>query len=198
MDMSLSKLWELVGDGQGGLECCSPWGCKESDMTEWLNWTEEHNLYICIVCMHVQLCDAMDCSPSGSSVHEIPKGRILGLIVMPSCRDLPDPGIEPMSLKSLALAGWFFTTSSPGKPWDWATELNWRSCLTYGCWHVQNLLYVLTCSRPRREDGSHKSKGSLLENFLLLREASLFVLFRPSADWMRPTHIMEGNLCSYM
>ena len=23
-----------VGDGQIGLECCSPWGCKESDMTE--------------------------------------------------------------------------------------------------------------------------------------------------------------------
>ena len=29
-----------VGDGQGNLACCSPWGCKESDMTEWLNWTE--------------------------------------------------------------------------------------------------------------------------------------------------------------
>ena len=29
-----------VGDGQGGLECCSSWGCKESDRTEWLNWTE--------------------------------------------------------------------------------------------------------------------------------------------------------------
>ena len=29
-----------VGDGQGGLACCSPWGCKESDTTEWLNWTE--------------------------------------------------------------------------------------------------------------------------------------------------------------
>ena len=28
------------GDGQGGLACCSPWGCKESDMTEQLNWTE--------------------------------------------------------------------------------------------------------------------------------------------------------------
>ena len=26
-----------VGDGQGGLACCSPWGCKESDMTERLN-----------------------------------------------------------------------------------------------------------------------------------------------------------------
>ena len=26
-----------VGDGQGGLACCSPWSCKESDMTEQLN-----------------------------------------------------------------------------------------------------------------------------------------------------------------
>ena len=30
-----------VGDGQGGLACCNSWGHKESDMTEWLNWTEE-------------------------------------------------------------------------------------------------------------------------------------------------------------
>ena len=29
-----------VGDGQGNLMYCSPWGPKESDMTEWLNWTE--------------------------------------------------------------------------------------------------------------------------------------------------------------
>ena len=26
-----------VGDGQGSLECCSPWGRKELDMTERLN-----------------------------------------------------------------------------------------------------------------------------------------------------------------
>ena len=26
-----------VGDGQGGLMCCSPWGHKESDMTERVN-----------------------------------------------------------------------------------------------------------------------------------------------------------------
>ena len=29
-----------VGDGQGGLACCGLWGCKESDMTEQLNWTD--------------------------------------------------------------------------------------------------------------------------------------------------------------
>ena len=30
-----------VGDGQGGLACCDSWGCKESDTTEPLNWTEK-------------------------------------------------------------------------------------------------------------------------------------------------------------
>ena len=35
MDRSLGKL--LVGEGQGGLVCCRPWGCKELDMTEPLN-----------------------------------------------------------------------------------------------------------------------------------------------------------------
>ena len=41
MDMSLSKFRESgVGDGQGSLESCSPWSCKDLDMTEWLNWTE--------------------------------------------------------------------------------------------------------------------------------------------------------------
>ena len=29
-----------VCDGQGGLACWGSWGPKESDMTEWLNWTE--------------------------------------------------------------------------------------------------------------------------------------------------------------
>ena len=29
-----------VGAGQGSLACCSPWGHKESDTTEQLNWTE--------------------------------------------------------------------------------------------------------------------------------------------------------------
>ena len=34
-----------VGDGQGGLACCSPWGHRESDTTEQLNWTESHRSF---------------------------------------------------------------------------------------------------------------------------------------------------------
>ena len=30
-----------VGDRQGGLVCCGSWGCKELDMTEWVNWSED-------------------------------------------------------------------------------------------------------------------------------------------------------------
>ena len=36
-----------VGDGQGTLACCSPWGLKELDMTEWLNLTE--GMHLCYV-----------------------------------------------------------------------------------------------------------------------------------------------------
>ena len=37
MDMSLSKLWEMVKDREVSLVCCSPWGHKELDTTERLN-----------------------------------------------------------------------------------------------------------------------------------------------------------------
>ena len=45
MDMSFSKLWELMMNREA-CHCCSPWGHKESDITESLNWTET-NEYVC-------------------------------------------------------------------------------------------------------------------------------------------------------
>ena len=40
-------VWQVCGvsDGQGSLACCSPWGCKELDTTEWLNLTESYFRY---------------------------------------------------------------------------------------------------------------------------------------------------------
>ena len=60
----------------------------------------------------------MDCSPPGSSVHGILQARdYWSGMPFPPPGDLPDPGIEPTSLASPALAGGFFKTASPGKPW---------------------------------------------------------------------------------
>ena len=44
------------------------------------------------------LCNSMDCSPPGFSVHGILQARILEWVTMPLLRDLPHPEIEPMSL----------------------------------------------------------------------------------------------------
>ena len=44
-----------------------------------------------------------------------------------------------------------------------------------------------------RADVLFKSKGCLLQNSLLLGGGHSFVLFRPSTDWMRPTHVMGCN-----
>ena len=45
--------WTLgVGDRQGGLACCNSWGRKESDMTEWLNWTKLNAFFLCSFFLH--------------------------------------------------------------------------------------------------------------------------------------------------
>ena len=58
------------------------------------------------------LCDPRDCGPPGTSVHGILKARIPEWVALPPPGDLPNPRIESMSLKSPALAGRFFTTST--------------------------------------------------------------------------------------
>ena len=71
------------------------------------------------VCVYSQscstLCNPMDCSLPGYSVHEILQAKILSGLPFPTPGDLPDPGIEPMSLVSPELAGRFFTIAPPGK-----------------------------------------------------------------------------------
>ena len=60
----------------------------------------------------VSLCDPMDYSLLGSSVHGILQARILEWVAISSPGDLPDPGIKPMSFMSPELASGFFTTSA--------------------------------------------------------------------------------------
>ena len=57
-------------------------------------------------------CDPINCSPPGSSVHEILQARIWSGLSCPPPWDLPDPRIKAVSLMSPALTGGFFTTSA--------------------------------------------------------------------------------------
>ena len=58
----------------------------------------------------LSLFNPIDCSPPGSSVHGIFQARIL--VAISSSRDLPNPGMEPVSS---ALVGRLFTTKTPAK-----------------------------------------------------------------------------------
>ena len=58
------------------------------------------------------LCDPIDYSPPGSSLHGILQARILEWFPGLPPGDLPDPGIQTESLTSPALAGRFLTTSA--------------------------------------------------------------------------------------
>ena len=58
------------------------------------------------------LFDPMDCSLPGSSVDGIFQARMLEWVAISFSRDLPDLGIELVSLVSPALAGRFFSTSA--------------------------------------------------------------------------------------
>ena len=51
-----------LGDGQRGLACCGSWGRKESDTTEWLNWTELNwCLKVCLGNEPSSFCHVWDC-----------------------------------------------------------------------------------------------------------------------------------------
>ena len=72
-----------------------------------------------VVCLVTQscltLCDPMDCSPPGSSVHGILQVRILEWIAIPCSRRSSLPrGKTRVS----CLAGIFFTIEPPGKPYE--------------------------------------------------------------------------------
>ena len=65
---------------------------------------------VCVCARALKLCPTLcypvDCSPSSSSVQEIFQVGILEWVAFPPPGDLPNPGIEPVSLVSSTLATW--------------------------------------------------------------------------------------------
>ena len=70
-------------------------------------------VYMCLVAwLCLTLCNPLDYSPPGSSLHGIVQARILEWVAISTPEDLSHPGIKPKSLMSPALADGFFITST--------------------------------------------------------------------------------------
>ena len=80
---------------------------------------------------HVRLCNHMDCSPPGSSVHGILQARVLEWVAMPSSRGSPNPGIKPGSPSFQADA---LTSEPPGKPIFCPTSFQREWAAFLGAW----------------------------------------------------------------
>ena len=98
------------------------------------------------------LCNPLDCSLPGSSVHGVSRQEYWSALPLPPPGDLPDPLFE---CKSPALAGGFFTTVTPGKPQGGAkTPLVENHCLRWilATFHFSNPLQVLGASLAISEE----------------------------------------------
>ena len=76
------------------------------------------------------LCDPMDCNLPGPSVHGIFQAGILKWVAISFSWDLPDPGIEPVSLECPALQVDSLPLTPPGKPirrLDSILSLQWET-----------------------------------------------------------------------
>jgi len=115
-----------VGDGQGSLACCNPWGHKELDTTERLIWTE------------------LNCSPPSSSSHGILQARILEWVAIPSSKGSSWSRDWTLVSCGSCIAGRFFTTEPPGKPYLPTGSTQIKEGLVFKLHHL-SLLFKIIC-----------------------------------------------------
>ena len=131
------------GKGQGGLACCTPWGCEQSDTTGWLNnsrsyWSLkfESNL----TTLHFYLCPMF--------IIGFPRGPVVkNLLALQETQETwvqslgwegEDPLEEGMATHSCILAGKIPWTEEPAWLWSWGfkesdtTEVTEHICLLTG------------------------------------------------------------------
>ena len=116
---NLSLVTQPTSDRNGTwTQGCLSWVCfflvsgPKKGNTVFCLWDVSMPLHAKSLLLCLTLCDPTDHSPPGSSVQGMLQARILEWVVMPPPGDLPNPGIEPATFMSCALASGFFTTSA--------------------------------------------------------------------------------------
>ena len=83
---------------------------RQRTFTGYYDFFEKVKVLVAQSCL--TLCNRMECSPPGSSAHEILQVRILEWVAIPFSRDLPNPGMEP---RSPTLQAGSLPSERPGK-----------------------------------------------------------------------------------
>ena len=112
--------------GQKSLIGYSPWGHKESDMTERLHFhflrvSMKVKLLVTHSCL--TLCNPMDCSPPGSSVHGILQARILEWVPIPFSRE----SSQPRDQTRVSCIAWDFSHELWSQTWLWIQASSFTS-----------------------------------------------------------------------
>ena len=134
------------------------------------------------------LCDAMDCSPPGSSVHGIFQAGILEWVACPPPGDHPDPGIKPMSHMSPALISRSVTTRAT---WEAPVD-DWR-LWWFSCSVVSNSCDPMDYSLPDLEDklmvagGKGWRRGQLVREFGMDTYTLLYLKWITNKDLLYST-----------
>ena len=85
------------------------------------------------------LCDPMDCSLPGSSIHGVVQARILEWVAIFSSRGSYSPGIKPSFPASATLAGSFFSAEPSGKKMCWVLQRQMDLAIRGHCTHFRNV-----------------------------------------------------------
>ena len=98
----------------------------------------------------MSLCNPMDCSPPGSSIHGILQARILEWVALPSSRESSRPRDQTQVSYTPELSGRFLTTSA-----SWQADMhNWRSVDRLSMQvSMPDSKALPSCSRPRSTPG---------------------------------------------
>ena len=126
---------------------------KRENSSEWSGTLLNISILSCAV-LSPTLCDPMDYSPPGSSVHEISQERLLDQVATSSSRATSYPWVKPTSPVSPELVGGFFTP----KPYHFLNNTNpeffsirshkilslvWPICLHSHIYKMINLIFLL-------------------------------------------------------
>ena len=140
----------------------SPWLSWRLDSTSLyplqftcLQYSRYHDIVVALACAQsLQLCPAlcnhMDCSPPGSSVHRILLARIVEWVAMPSSRGYSQPTDWTQVFCIFLIAGEFFTTEPLGKPNDFSfrsVQVS-RSIMSDSLWSHGLQHAMLPCPSP--------------------------------------------------